>query len=73
MNQHDESSSTDVVDTPGEADEEDGSYMVDNLLLEVLKRRKHDGRAVLSMLGEGNCWEYIFVCCMFKVGLCTWW
>lgn len=38
MNQHDESSSTDVVNAPGEADEEDGGNMVDNLLLKVLQR-----------------------------------
>lgn len=38
MYQHDESSSADVVNTPGEADEQDGRYMVNNLLLEVLKR-----------------------------------
>lgn len=43
MNQHDESSSTDVVDTPGEADEEDGRYMVNNLLFKVLKGRRKKG------------------------------
>ena len=40
MHQHDEGSSTDVVHTPREADEEDGCYMVDYLLLEVLKTMK---------------------------------
>lgn len=39
MHEHDESSSTDVVHTPGEADEEDGRYVVDDLLLEVLDNR----------------------------------
>lgn len=39
MHQHDESSNTDIVHTPGEADEEDGRYMMDNLLLKVLKRK----------------------------------
>lgn len=39
--QHDESSCADVVNTPWEADEEDGRYMVNNLLLEVLKRLTH--------------------------------
>lgn len=38
VHQHDESSSTYVVYTPGEADKKDGRYMVDNLLLEVLKK-----------------------------------
>lgn len=36
--QHDESSSTDVVHAPREADEQDGRYVVNNLLLEVLKK-----------------------------------
>lgn len=36
--QHDESSSTDVVNAPREADEQDGRYVVNNLLLEVLKK-----------------------------------
>ncbi len=49
MHQHDESSSTDVVNTPGEADEEDGRYMVNNLLLKVLERRRRDRK----------CWKYI--------------
>lgn len=40
MNQHDESSSTDIVNTPGEADEEDCRHMVNDLLLEVLQRRE---------------------------------
>lgn len=40
VHQHDESSSTDVVNTPGEADEEDGRYMVNYLLLEVLNRTR---------------------------------
>lgn len=39
MHEHDESSSTDVVHTPGEADEEDGGHVVDDLLLEVLDNR----------------------------------
>lgn len=39
--QHDESSSTDVVNAPREADEQDGRYVVNNLLLEVLKKVTH--------------------------------
>lgn len=42
MHQHDECSSTDVVHTPGEADEQDGRYVVDDLLLEVLNREQMD-------------------------------
>lgn len=38
MHQHDESSTADVVNAPGEADEEDCCYMVNYLLLEVLER-----------------------------------
>lgn len=41
MYQHDESSSTDVVHAPGEADEQDGRYVVNDLLLEVLKKVTH--------------------------------
>lgn len=41
MYQHDESSSTDVVNAPREADEQDGRYVVNNLLLEVLERARH--------------------------------
>lgn len=40
VHQHDESSSTDVVNAPGEADEEDGCHMVNYLLIEVLKRKQ---------------------------------
>lgn len=40
VHQHDESPSTDVVHTPGETDEEDGGYMMNNLLLKVLKKCK---------------------------------
>lgn len=40
MYQHDESSSTDVINAPREADEQDGRYVVNNLLLEVLERMK---------------------------------
>lgn len=39
--QHDESSSTDVVNAPREADEQDGCYVVNNLFLEVLKKVTH--------------------------------
>lgn len=42
VHQHDESSSTDVVNAPGEADEEDGGHMVNNLLLEVLQRGQQE-------------------------------
>lgn len=41
MHQHDESPSTDVIYTPGEADEEDCGYMMNNLLLKVLKTQRH--------------------------------
>lgn len=40
MQGHDEGPRTDVVGEPGEADEDDGGHVVDDLLLEVL----HDGR-----------------------------
>lgn len=39
MDKHDESPGTDVVHTPGEADEEDRGYMVNYLLFKVLQRR----------------------------------
>lgn len=39
VNQHDESSSTNVIHTPGETDEKDGCNMVNDVLLKVLKRR----------------------------------
>ena len=59
MHQHDESSSTDVVYTPGEADKKDGRYMVDNLLLEVLKRWQRDTYfscvCVLHILSRSEC------------------
>lgn len=42
VHQHDESPSADVVDTPGEADKEDGGYMVNYLLLEVLRTPRCD-------------------------------
>lgn len=54
MNQHDESSSSDVVNTPGEADEEDGRYMVNDLLLEVLKRWRQGEKR-----HGGKCWECV--------------
>lgn len=38
MQQHDERTRSDVVDTPGETDEEDGGHMVNHLLLKVLQR-----------------------------------
>lgn len=41
VDQHDESSSTDVVHAPREADEQDGRHVVNNLLLEVLKKVTH--------------------------------
>lgn len=40
VHQHDQSPGSDVVDQPGEADEEDGSHMVNNLLFEILERKK---------------------------------
>lgn len=54
VNQHDESSSSDVVNTPGEADEEDGRYMVNDLLLEVLKRWRQGEKR-----HGGKCWECV--------------
>lgn len=41
VHQHDESSSTDVVHAPREADEQDGRYVVNDLLLEVLEKVTH--------------------------------
>ena len=52
VHEHDESPSTDVVNTPREADEEDGRHMVNNLLLEVLERMKHVGRRRVTGAGE---------------------
>lgn len=67
MHQHDESSSTDVVNTPGEADEEDGRYMVNNLLLEVLKRGRH-GKKRHGSYAEKRKMYCIYVCvCVFYV------
>lgn len=40
VNKHDERPGTDVIHTPGEADEEDRGYMVNYLLFKVLQRRK---------------------------------
>lgn len=40
---HDERSCADVVGKPGEADEDDGSNMVDDLLFEVLRPGKGEG------------------------------
>lgn len=66
VHQHDESSSTDVINAPGEADEEDSCYMVNNLLLEVLKRRKHGKRRHGSYVKKRKMLEiYIFVFCVF--------
>lgn len=42
VDQHDESSSADVVNTPGEADEEDGRHVVNNLFFEVLQRKRKE-------------------------------
>lgn len=77
MYQHDESSSTDVVNTPGEADEQDGRYVVNNLLLEVLKtvthsewRRVPAGNAVAAVAQaslRGN--RVIMLCCRNTLGL----
>lgn len=36
---HDESPRPDVVGKPGEADENDGGYVMDDLLLEILQKR----------------------------------
>lgn len=36
VDQHDQSPSSDVVDQPGEADEEDGRHMVNYLFFEIL-------------------------------------
>lgn len=61
VHQHDESSSTDVVNTPGEADEEDGRYMVNNLLLKVLKRGRHSERRHGSYAEKRKCRGYIYI------------
>lgn len=39
MQSHDEGPRSDVVGKPGEADEDDGGHVVDDLLLEVLQER----------------------------------
>lgn len=39
MQRHDKSPRPDVVGEPGEADEDDGGHVVDDLLLEVLQER----------------------------------
>lgn len=39
MNYHDQSPCPDVVDQPGETDEEDGGYMVNYLFFEILKKK----------------------------------
>lgn len=54
VHQHDESSSTDVVDTIGEADEDDGGHMVDNLFLEVLERGRRRMRRSMNILDREN-------------------
>lgn len=46
---HDESPRSDVVGKPGEADEDDGGHVVDDLLLEVLQERG-SSRALLPDL-----------------------
>lgn len=40
MQSHDESARSDIVGEPGEADEDDGGHVVDDLLLEVLQERR---------------------------------
>lgn len=40
MQSHDESPRSDVIGEPGEADEDDGGHVVDDLLLEVLQKRR---------------------------------
>lgn len=56
MHQHDESSSTDVVNAPGEADEEDGCHMVNYLLIEVfafdISSHTEEQRAVETQLNH---------------------
>lgn len=66
MHEHYERSSSDVVDTPGEADEEDSRYMVDNLLLEVLQRRKHVIKAA-----ERTLIKNIYLCVAGVTCLCV--
>lgn len=44
MQQHDERARSDVVDTPGETDEEDGGHMVNHLLLKVLPGGREGGK-----------------------------
>lgn len=39
MQRHDESPRPDVIGEPGEADEDDGGHVVDDLFLEVLQKR----------------------------------
>lgn len=39
MQSHDESPRADVIGKPGEADEDDGGHMVDDLFLEILQKR----------------------------------
>lgn len=50
MNQHDQSPCPDVVDQPGETDEEDGGYMVNYLLFEILKRKYITEKSVCHLL-----------------------
>lgn len=40
MHQEDQSPCTDVVDQPGETEEEDGGRMVNQLLFEILQRTR---------------------------------
>ncbi len=37
MHEHDERSRSDVINTPGEADQHDGGHVMNDLLLEVLQ------------------------------------
>lgn len=39
MQSHDQSPCSDVIGKPGEADEDDGSHVVDDLFLEILQKR----------------------------------
>lgn len=50
VHQHDESSATNVVDAPGEADEEDCCYMVNDLLFKVLDRERYMGKQMCFYL-----------------------
>lgn len=42
MHQHDQSPCPDVVDQPGETDEGNGGYVVNDLLFKILQTRKND-------------------------------